>query len=125
MSATNFLEDAILRATLTGNTYAGGTVYVALYSSGPTEASSATELSGSGYARSSVAFSVTSGTATNTANVTIGPATANWSTATGWGIVDASTGGNILYAGNFGVPQTVKDTRSLTFETGKISISIN
>lgn len=125
MSATNFLENAILAATLTGNTYAGGTVYLALYSSGPTEGGSATELSGSGYARSSVAFSVTSGTATNTANVTIGPATADWTTATGWGIVDQSSAGNILYAGNFAVPQTVRNTRSLTFETGKITISIN
>ena len=125
MSATNFLEDAILAATLTGTTYTGGTVYLALYSAGPTESGTATELSGSGYSRTSVAFSITDGTATNTANVTVGPATGDWTSATGWGIVDANSAGNILYAGNFAISQTVKNGLSLTFETGKIAISIN
>ena len=80
MSATNFLEDKFLLASLTGNTYTGnGTVYLALYSTAPGESGSGTELSGSGYSRQSIAFTVNTGNgvATNTANVVFGNATAD------------------------------------------------
>jgi len=128
MSATNFLEDRFLQSSLTGATYTGAAnVYVALYSVAPSESGGGTELSGSGYARDEVVFSVSTGNgvATNTSNVSIGPATADWVTAVAYGITDASTAGNILYTGSLAVPQTIRNGLSLDIGTGNLTISIN
>ena len=128
MSATNFLEDKFLLASLTGNTYTGnGTVYLALYSTAPSESGSGTELSGSGYSRQSIAFTVNTGNgvATNSANVVFGNATANWNTAVAYGVIDAPSGGNILYTGALTPNQTLYNGYNMTFQTGNVSISIN
>ena len=128
MSATNFLEDQFLQASLTGATYTGAAnVYVSLYSVAPGESGSGTELSGSGYARQEAVFTVSAGNgiATNNSAVVFGNATADWSTAVAYGIVDASTSGNILYTGALVPTQTLLDTFNLTFGAGNISVSIN
>jgi hypothetical protein len=128
MSATNFLEDKFLLSSLNGNTYTGSAnVYVALYSSAPGESGSGTELSGSGYSRQVTAFSVNTGNgvATNTGNVVFGNATADWSTAVAYGIVDASTAGNILYSGALAPTLTLKNAYNLTFPVGNITVTVN
>jgi hypothetical protein len=126
MSASNYLENALLNATLANVSYTTpATVYTALYSVAPTDSTSGTELSGSGYARVSTAFSVSSGVATNTGNVTFGPASADWVTAVAWSIADASTSGNILYYGPLSTAQTVLNGNSLTFGIGNVSVTMN
>ena len=126
MSASNYLENALLNATLTNTSYTSpATVYAALYSVAPTESTSGTELSGSNYSRQSVAFSVASGVATNTANVTFGAASATWSTAVAWAICDASSSGNILYYSTLSPTQTVLNGDSLTFASGDITVSMD
>lgn len=129
MSASNFLENQLITAVLDGGTYTGPTtLYLSLYSTAPTESSAGTELSGSGYARQTVTFSVDVTTildqtqATNTANVTFGPATADWSTATGWAVTDQSTAGNVLFYNTFNTGQTVRNTKSLTIVAGNLTI---
>ena len=126
MSASNYLENALLNATLANVSYTTpATVYTALYSVSPTESTSGTELSGSGYARVSTAFSVSSGVATNTGNVTFGPASADWVTAVAWSIADAASAGNILYYGPLSTAQTVLNGNSLTFGIGNVSVTMN
>jgi hypothetical protein len=126
MSASNYLENALLNATLANVSYTTPTtVYTALYSVTPTDSSAGTELSGSGYARVSTAFSVSSGVATNTGNVTFGPASANWVTAVAWSIADAASAGNILYYGPLSTAQTVLNGNSLTFGIGNVSVTMN
>jgi hypothetical protein len=126
MSASNYLENALLNATLANVSYTTPTtVYTALYSVTPTDSSAGTELSGSGYARVSTAFSVSSGVATNTGNVTFGPASATWVTAVAWSIADASSAGNILYYGPLSTAQTVLNGNSLTFGIGNVSVTMN
>jgi hypothetical protein len=126
MSASNYLENALLNATLANVSYTTpATVYTALYSVAPTDSTSGTELSGSGYARVSTAFSVSSGVATNTGNVTFGPASADWVTAVAWSIADASSSGNILYYGPISTAQTVLNGNSLTFGIGNVSVTMN
>jgi hypothetical protein len=126
MSASNYLENALLNATLANVSYTTPTtVYTALYSVTPTDSTSGTELSGSSYARQATAFSVTSGVATNTGNVTFGPASANWVTAVAWSIADASTSGNILYYGPLSTAQTVLNGNSLTFGIGNVSVTMD
>ena len=126
MSASNYLENALLNATLANVSYTTpATVYTALYSVAPTDSTSGTELAGSGYARVSTAFSVSSGVATNTGNVTFGPASADWVTAVAWSIADAASAGNILYYGPLSTAQTVLNGNSLTFGIGNVSVTMD
>jgi len=98
MALTNYLENALLNATVRNTTYTSpATVYLALYSVAPTASTAGTELSGSGYSRQAITFNAPSGgSVTSNVTVTFGPATANWSTINATAVVDASTSGNIL-----------------------------
>ena len=96
---SDYLENALINATLRGTAYTSPTtIYVALYTSDPTDADTGTEVSGGGYARQSATFGAPSnGSASNNAAVEFPQATANWGTI-GWvGIRDAASGGNLLY----------------------------
>ena len=98
-SASNYLEDALLNATLRNSAYSSpATVYVGLFTTNPTDTGPGTEVSGGAYARQSVTFGAPSGGAcSNSSAVTFAVATANWGTIEGFGVFDASTGGNMLY----------------------------
>lgn len=115
MSFSNHLETEILDHVFGGNAYtAPGTLYLALFTSNPDEDASGTEVSTSGtaYARQTVAFTVSGNTATTSAAVEYSTATANFGTVTHVGVMDASTGGNLLaYAAL---------TSSKTIETGDV-----
>jgi len=115
MSFSNHLETEILDHVFGGNAYtAPGTLYLALFTSNPDEDASGTEVSTSGtaYARQTVTFTVSGNTATTDAAVEYSTATANFGTVTHVGVMDASTGGNLLaYAAL---------TSSKTIETGDV-----
>ena len=111
---SNFLENALVNATLRNTTYTSpATVYVALFTTDPTDAATGTEVSGGSYARTSVAFAAPSnGAAASSADCTFPTCTSTWGTVSHIGIFDASTSGNLLY-------HTPLDT-SKTIETGDI-----
>ena len=99
MSFSNHLETEILDHVFGGNAYtAPGTLYLALFTSNPDEDASGTEVSTSGtaYARQTVTFTVSGNTATTDAAVEYSTATANFGTVSHVGVMDASTGGNLL-----------------------------
>lgn len=111
---SNYLENALINGTIRGTTYtAPTTVYVALYTSDPTDADTGTEITGGSYARQSVTFAAPSdGLSASNADVTFPQATANWGTV-GWiGLRDALTAGNLLYHTQL--------TAAKTIETGDI-----
>ena len=124
MSTSQYLENKLLNATLNNTTYTSpATVYLALYSTTGNATTAGTELTGNGYSRQSVAFSTsTTGTTTNTGNVTFN-ATGNSWTAYSSAIVDASSGGNVLYFYNI-VPRLVAAGSTLVYPTGSITISM-
>lgn len=100
-SLSNYAEDK-LNDHLLGTTAftMPATVYLALYTTDPTDADTGTEVSGGAYARQTIAFSASSGgAASNSADVTFPVATANWGIVTHIGLRDASTGGNLLAHG--------------------------
>jgi hypothetical protein len=125
MPISNDLANKLANATVRNTSYTGpATVYVALYSTAPTAATSGTELSGSGYTRESVTFSApTAGVAASNVAVTFGAATANWSPAVAIATVDASTGGNIMWFKDIAT-QVVKSGDSLTIDSGDITITL-
>ena len=95
--------NCLLRAT---NITAPTTVYLALFTSDPTDANdTANEVSDSAYARQSCAFNAphaTEGYSANTSEVSF-PAIVDGTITVGWvGIYDALTGGNLLYSQSVG-----------------------
>jgi hypothetical protein len=96
---SNFLENALVNATLRNTTYTSpATVYVALFTTDPTDAASGTEVTGGSYARTSVAFAAPSnGASASSADCTFPTCTSTWGTVSHIGIFDASTAGNLLY----------------------------
>jgi hypothetical protein len=125
---SNYLENALLNATLNGTTYtAPATVYVSLWTSDPTDAGSGTEVSGGSYARTAVSFATASGTSGNVLNdadVTFPTATASWGTV-GWiGINDALTTGNLLYHTALDTSKTIDSGDIFKISTGNLSVTL-
>ncbi len=124
---SNFLEQALINATLRATTYtAPTTVYVSLWTSDPTDAGSGTEVSGGSYARTAVTFAAPSnGVTTNSADVTFPTATASWGTV-GWiGINDALTSGNLLYHTPLDTSKTIDSGDIFKISTGNLSVTLS
>lgn len=133
MSAfSDFLEAALINATLRGGTYTGGGVYVALFTSDPTDAGTGAELVDSGYVRQRAHASVTSdgftvpsnGASSNTRNLIFPAIVDAQKTVTHWGIFDAQNGGNLLYHAAMLNPKTLDPTDVLSFPIGSLIITL-
>ena len=124
---SNFLENALINATLRNTTYTSvATVYVSLWTSDPTDAGSGTEVSGGSYARTAVTFGAPSnGVTTNSADVTFPTATASWGTV-GWiGINDALSGGNLLYHTPLDASKSISSGDIFKITTGNLSVTLS
>jgi len=123
---SNFLENALINATLRNTTYTSpATVYVSLWTSNPTDAGSGTEVSGGSYARTAVTFGAPSdGVTTNNADVTFPTATASWGTV-GWiGINDSTSGVNLLYHTALDTAKAIDTGDIFKISTGNLSVTL-
>ncbi len=123
---SNYLENALINATLRNTSYTSpATVYVALFTSDPTDANTGTEVSGGSYARTAVTFGAPSGgVSTNSGNVEFPEATGSWGTI-GWiGIMDASTSGNLLYHTALDTSKTISSGDIFRITTGNLSVTL-
>jgi hypothetical protein len=126
MSFSNFLETEILDHVFGGNAYtAPGTLYVGLYTSNPDEDNSGTEVSGGSYARVSGTFTVTDNTASNDAAIEFTTATDLWGTVTHIGVLDASSGGNLLCYAALTTSKAITIGDVFRIPTGDLDISLN
>ena len=124
---SNYLEDALINGTIRGTSYtAPATVYVALYTTDPTDADTGTEVSGGSYARQSVTFaSPSNGSSASNADVTFPQATGNWGTV-GWiGLRDASTGGNLLYHTALDASKTIDTGDIFKIASGNLTVTLS
>ncbi|MEB3750055.1 phage tail fiber protein [Geobacillus icigianus] len=127
MSAiSNYLENALINAVLRNIPYTSpSAVYLALYTSDPTDANTGTEVTGGSYQRQQITFSAPSdGMVSNSNEILFPVATANWGTVTHIGILDAVTGGNLLFYGAVTTPKTISTNDQLKINTGDISITL-
>lgn len=123
---SNYLEDALINATLRNTTYTSpATVYVGLFTTDPTDANTGTEVSGGSYARTAVTFGAPSnGVTTNSAAVEFPQATGTWGTV-GWiGILDASTSGNLLYHTALDASKTIASGDIFKIAIGSLSVTL-
>jgi len=98
---------------------------VALYTAAPGEAGGGTELSGSGYARQTVAFSTSGDTTSNSAAVEFPTATGTWGSVTHVGVFDASTSGNLMAYATLSSAKTIDSGDVFRIPTGDLDITLN
>jgi hypothetical protein len=123
---SNYLENALVNATLRNTSYTSpSTVYLALYTSDPTDADSGSEVSGGSYARQSITFGAPSnGVTTNSAAIEFPQATGSWGTITHVGIRDALTTGNLLYHTPLDVSKTIASGDIFKIAIGSLSVTL-
>ena len=124
---SNYLENALINATLRNTAYTSPTtVYVALYTTDPTDADTGTEMSGNAYARQSVTFSAPSdGATSNSAAVEFPQATGSWGTVAYIGLRDASSGGNLLYHTPLDASKTIATGDVFRIAIGSLTVTIS
>jgi len=128
-AASDYLENKVLDHFLgTASTSAPANVYLALFTSDPTDAGSGTEVSTSGtnYARQAITFSsASSGSTSNSADVQFSQATGSgFGTVTHFGIYDASTAGNLLFHGALTTSKTIDAGDVFKIASTNLSISV-
>jgi hypothetical protein len=126
MSLTNAFETHALKYLLTADALTRPALwYVGLFTSDPTDTGTAgTEVAGSAYTRTAVGFTVTGDTASNTAAVEFPAATGgNWGTISHIGIMDASTGGNMIVHASLTVAKAINDGDVFRIPTGDLDIT--
>lgn len=126
MSFSNYLETEVLEWAFTGS---GGTRptawYLALFTSAPSDSGGGTEVSGGGYARQSVTFTVSGNTASNNAALEYPTATGNYGTVTHVGVYDASSAGNLLAYASLTTSKTIETGDVFRVPSGDLDITLD
>ena len=126
MSFSNSFETTVLNwAFTTGSATRPTAWYIALFTTDPGEASGGTEVSGGGYVRQSVSFSVSGDTATNSAAVEFPEATASYGTVTHIAVMDASTAGNQIAYAALSASKAIDTGDILRIPAGDLDITLN
>lgn len=129
MSAkSDFLEVNILNHVLRGISYSSpASVYAALYTVAPTDVGTdGTEVSGGAYVRQQAIFGAPGTPApnqvTNNADITFPIATADWGTIVAFSLMDAPSGGNMLYHASLTASRTILTGDQFRFPTGQLIV---
>lgn len=124
---SDYAENLILNWLMKGTGSAPSGTHVALYSAAPSDSGGGTELSGNGYARQSATWDTASGsggTTSNSAAISFTASGGDWGSVTHVGIMDAATGGNLLWHGALSSSKTVSDGDTVQFAIGAIDLTI-
>lgn len=126
MSFTNATETLVLQWLLTAGSPTRPTAwYIGLFTDAPSESGTGTELSGSGYARQSVAFTVSGDTASNSAAIEFPEATGSWGTITNAAVFDAVSGGAMIAKGALTVSKTIGSGDILRIAVGGFDVTLD
>ena len=125
MSAlSDYSENLLLKWLLTNSAATRPTTwYIALSTAATTDAGSVTEPSTGGYARQAVTFSVTSDTASNTAQIDF-VSSADWAAITHVAVFDASTAGNMLFHGPLTTSRDPASGDTIRFAAGALTLTL-
>ena len=126
MSFTNFLETEILDHVFAGAAYtAPSTKYIGLFTAAPGETGGGTEVSGSAYARQTMAFTTSGDTTSNNAAVEFPTATGSWGTITHVGIFDAASSGNLMVYATLTASKAIASGDVFRVPSGDLDITLN
>ncbi len=124
---TDTFENRVLNWLLTSSSVTRPSAwYVGLFTSGngPSDSASGTEISGNGYTRKVIAFTVTNNVGSNNAVITFPTATGNWGTVAVAGIFDASSGGNLIAYANLTNTKDIQTSDILQIASGDLTITL-
>ena len=121
---SDYLENVIIDHILRNLAYSPpATVYVALYTSDPTDADTGSEVSGGSYARQAAGLNAASGGASsNVSEITFPTATADWGTVTHLGLRGALTGGNLLMHSALDASKTIASGDTFKINAGELDV---
>ncbi|MDV6318807.1 hypothetical protein [Chromohalobacter sp. HP20-39] len=137
MSAfSDYLEEGVLQHTLRGNSLpTPSTIYIALFTSDPTDADTGNEVSDSAYIRQDAAKggSIDSGwtapatsgdgkMCSNAKLIQFPPVADGSVTVTHYALFDAQAGGNMLYHAPFSVSKTLEINDVLSIDIGGMQV---
>jgi len=128
-AASNYLELKVLDHVLGVTAYTAPTNrFLGLFTANTgleTNAPTA-EVSGGSYARQAIAFSAAvAGASNSSATVTFPAATANWGTITHVAVMDASTGGNVLFWGAVTTSKVIESGDTFQVSAGNLTITLD
>ncbi|WP_034435678.1 phage tail fiber protein [Candidatus Contendibacter odensensis] len=140
---TDTLENSVIDWLLRGQAFTPpATVWVALFTTCPTDSTAGTEVTGGSYARVSIASSLanwagtqssgstvassgTGGTTSNNATVPFPPATADWGTVNCFGLMSASSGGTLYIYTALTTPRTITNGSTASFAAAALTFQID
>lgn len=124
MPKTIYLDNNFINVALRNTPFAPpATIYVSLYTVAPGVGGGGTEVSGGGYGRQTVTFAApVNGQTSNMADILFPVATVSWGTIVAFALMDASSGGNMLYFGNLSTPRLVQASDQVKFPTSQILV---
>lgn len=130
---SNYLENEILDHVVGGSSYsAPGTLYFALCTSAPSDTGiGAGEVSGGSYAREAVTNNLTNfpaasgGSKSNANDIDFGVASADWGTITHVAVMDASSGGNLLFWAALTASKTVLNGDGFKFNADAVTFALD
>lgn len=126
MSFSNYLETELLDHVFTNSAYtAPSTLHLALFTGAPGEAGGGTEVSGSGYARQTAAFTVSGNTATNSGSIEFPTATGSYGTVSHVGVFDASSSGNLLCYAALSASKAIESGDVFRVPAGDLDITLD
>lgn len=122
MPATIYLSNRLLDHAFRNVAFTSPTtVYLGLFTSPTTDAGGGTEVTGGSYARQSISFGAASAKQiANNALMTFPTATAGWGTVTHGAIMDAVSGGNMLWHGPIGSNRVVGIGQTFSAAIGQL-----
>jgi hypothetical protein len=129
-SKSNSLESEILDHILGGADWPRpATVFLALYTTAPSDSGGGVEVSGGSYARLSITNNATNfpaasgGAKSNGIDFVFPEATVAWGLVIAWALFDAVTAGNMLYWGDFTQTQTIGVGAAAKVKAGDLSFT--
>lgn len=125
-SLSNYAENKVLDHVLGTTSYTMPTTHLALFTVAPTDSTSGTEVTGGSYARQALSGLFTSssgGASSNNANIDFAGMPA--CTVVAIGIMDNSSGGNLLVHGTLTANKVLDAGDTLRVATGDLDISID
>jgi hypothetical protein len=126
MSFSNTFETTVLTWAFTTSSATRPTSWhLALYTSAPGEAGGGTEVSGGGYARQSVTFTVSGNEATNSGAIEYPTATGSYGTVTHVGVFDAASGGNLIAYAALATSKAIDTGDVLRVPAGDLDITLD
>lgn len=126
-AASDYLENKVLDHVLGGTSYTQPTVYVGLWTAddGLESGTVTSEVSGGSYARQTASFAAaSSGSAATDATITFPTATASWGTITHIALMDALSGGNVLFHGAVTTSKTIDSGDTFQISSGNLTITL-